>query len=70
MHKADDPNYAINWNKPPSLNRTKLQEKEMGKVSIDEFDTTLYSPWMKRWEIIHCSAILCCETTELRNCTF
>ncbi|XP_065897644.1 uncharacterized protein [Dysidea avara] len=53
MRKADDPNYVIDWSKFANLNRTTLQEKEMGRVSIDEFDTTLYGPWMKRWEIVH-----------------
>ena len=53
MRKADDTDYVIDWSKFANTDRTKLQEKEMGKATEDEFDTTIYGPWMRRWEIVH-----------------
>ncbi|XP_065897659.1 uncharacterized protein [Dysidea avara] len=52
MCKADDPNYVIDWSKFASTDRTTLQDKDVGKNS-EEFDTTRYGPWMRRWEIVH-----------------
>ena len=53
MRKADDCNYVIDWSKFANTDRTKLQAKEMGKETDDDFDATIYGPWMRRWEIVH-----------------
>ena len=52
-YKADDPNYVIDWSKFATTDRTKLQDEAMGHATEDEFDTTIYGPWMRRWEIVH-----------------
>ena len=53
MRKSDDPDYVIDWSNFANTDRTKLQEKEMSKAVESEFDTTIYGPWMRRWEIVH-----------------
>jgi len=53
MRKADDPSYVIDWSKFARIDRTKLQAEAVGKTSEDDFDTTIYGPWMKRWEIVN-----------------
>jgi hypothetical protein len=35
-----------------ALERSKLNENRTD-LADEEFDTTLYGPWMERWEITH-----------------
>ena len=36
-----------------AVDRTKVQAADVGHSEVDEFDTTIHGPWMKRWEIVH-----------------
>ena len=71
MRKADDPNYQIDWENFANLDRTVLQEKEVGQANEDEFDATIYGPWMRRWKIVnhnrHTDALKRMEAQEAMN---
>ena len=49
MRKSDDPNYEIDWVEFASVDRQKLQAVDVGATDVDEFDTTIHGPWMKRY---------------------
>ena len=53
MRKADQPNYEIDWAGFAEVDRNALQEAGVGHTKVNEFDTTLHGPWMRRWEIVH-----------------
>ncbi|XP_013396291.1 uncharacterized protein LOC106163289 [Lingula anatina] len=52
MRSSKDPNVQIDWDTFLGLNRTKEQHKSVGK-EMDDFDTTIVGPWMKKWKIVH-----------------
>ncbi|XP_046567731.1 1-deoxypentalenic acid 11-beta-hydroxylase-like [Haliotis rubra] len=47
MRSAKDPDLKVNWDE---LQET---EKKLYDPDVDEFDTTMPSPWMEKWEITH-----------------
>ena len=52
MRTSRDPNYVTNWEGFATIDRHKLQNESINYES-DPFDTRIYGPWMKRWEITH-----------------
>ena len=52
MRTRRDPNYIINWEGFATIDRHKLQNESINYES-NPFDTRIYGPWMKRWEITH-----------------
>lgn len=54
MRSSKDPGMRIDWESFDAVNRHDKQTAAMtGKDEIDEFDTTIQGPWMKKWEIVH-----------------
>ncbi|XP_013416111.1 uncharacterized protein LOC106177776 [Lingula anatina] len=52
LRSSKDPNLKVDWDAFTKVDRTASQEKILGK-DVDEFDSTLSGPWMKKWEIVH-----------------
>ena len=52
MRTEADPNFEIDWEEFAAKDRTKLQDANMG-VELDEFDSTIHGPWMRRWKIVN-----------------
>ena len=53
MRSEADPSLEIDWEEFALVDRTRLQERDVGWESEGAFDTTIHGPWMRRWEIVH-----------------
>ena len=63
MRTEADPNLEIEWGDFVAKNRTKLQEAYMG-VELDEFNSTMPGPWMRRWKIVNHNKHTAVRTAE------
>ncbi|CAH1792836.1 unnamed protein product [Owenia fusiformis] len=52
LRTAANPNMKPDWAAYEAEDRTEVQTTSMG-VKMDEFDTTIAGPWMKKWELVH-----------------
>ena len=35
------------------MDRFELMAQDSGYYTLEDFDTTIHGPWMKRWDIVH-----------------
>ncbi|XP_013390036.1 uncharacterized protein LOC106167021 [Lingula anatina] len=52
LRSSQEPNLKIDWDPFVGVNRNKEQTKSVG-MEVDDFDTTIVGPWMKKWKIVH-----------------
>lgn len=52
MRSSTDPDLVIDWDDFDSVDR-HVQAAILLDQGVDEFDTTIAGPWMRRWEIVH-----------------
>lgn len=57
MRTAENDNLDIDWATFDGVDRHEIMKDyikdELPQAEDEDFDTTIYGPWMKKWDIVH-----------------